>query len=59
MRWISVWLLLAGVYLAGQLVLVIGGGDYGRKELLHLLCVPLVQTAALRLVAVVRRGSRR
>lgn len=59
MRWIAVWLLLSGVYLGGQLVLVIAGGDYGREELLHLLSVPLAQIAALRLVAMVRRGSRR
>jgi hypothetical protein len=59
MRWIAVWLLLAGVYLAGQLVLVIGGGEYGREELLHLLTVPLAQTAALWVVTLVRRNSRK
>ncbi len=59
MRWFAVWFLLAGVYLAGQLILIIAGGDYGREELLHLLIVPLIQIGALRLVAVVRRGSRR
>jgi hypothetical protein len=59
MRWLAVWFLLAGIYLAGQLILVIAGGDYGREELLHLLLVPLAQIAALRLVAVVRRGTRR
>ncbi|HEX6898635.1 MAG TPA: hypothetical protein VF789_02935 [Thermoanaerobaculia bacterium] len=59
MRWIAVWLLLAGVYLAGQLVLLPGGGEYGRKELLHLLAVPLAQTAALRVVTLVRRHSRK
>lgn len=59
MRWIAVWLLLTGVYLAGQLALLPGGGGYGREELLHLLFVPLVQTAALWVVARVRRHSRR
>ena len=59
MRWIAVWLLLTGIYLAGQLVLFAGGREYGREELLHLLCAPLIQTAALRLVAVVRRHSRK
>lgn len=59
MKWIAVWLLLTGVYLAGQLALLAGGAGYGREELLHLLSVPLIQTAALRLVAAVRRQSRR
>jgi hypothetical protein len=59
MRWIAVWLLLTGVYLAGQLVLLAGGGDYGREELLHLLAVPLAQTAALWVVTLVRRHSRK
>ena len=58
MRWIAIWLLLAGVYLAGQLVLVIAGGEFGRQELLHLLAVPLAQTAALWIVTLVRRHSR-
>ena len=31
MRWIAIWLLLAGVYLAGQLVLVIAGGEPGNE----------------------------
>jgi hypothetical protein len=59
MKWIAVWLLLAGVYLAGQLALLAAGEEYGREQLLHLLAVPLVQTAALGLVAKVRRQSRR
>ena len=61
MRWIAVWLLLTGVYLAGQLALLAllpGGGGYGREELLHLAAVPLVQTAALWVVALVRRHNR-
>ena len=61
MRWIAVWLLLTGVYLAGQfalLALLPGGGGYGREELFHLTSVPLVQTAALWLVTLVRRHSR-
>jgi hypothetical protein len=59
MKWIAVWLLLTGVYLAGQLALLAAGEAYGREQLLHLLCVPLAQTAALGLVARVRRQSRR
>ena len=59
MKWIAIWLLLTGVYLAAQLVLLAWGAGYGREDLLHLLCVPLVQTAALGLVAKVRRQSRR
>ncbi|HEV2846472.1 MAG TPA: hypothetical protein VG477_16580 [Thermoanaerobaculia bacterium] len=59
MKWLAVWFLLAGIYLAAQLVFVIGGGEFGREELLHLLFVPLAQIAALRLVAMVRRQSRR
>lgn len=58
MRWIVVWLLLTGIYLAGQLALL-GGGEYGHEELLHLLTVPLAQTAALWVVALVRRHSRK
>ena len=59
MRWIAVWLLLTGVYLAGQLALLPGGGGYGREELLQLAFVPLAQTAALWIVALVRRHSRK
>lgn len=59
MKWIAVWLLLTGVYLAGQLVLLATGEGYGREQLLHLISVPLAQTAALALVARVRRQSRR
>jgi len=62
MRWLAVWLLLTGVYLAGQLAiaLLLGGRwDYTREDLLHLAAVPLFQVAALWVVAVVRRGARR
>lgn len=62
MRWLAVWLLLTGVYFAGQLVTpLLTGGDwkYTRESLAHLIAVPLVQVAALRIVALVRRHSRR
>jgi hypothetical protein len=62
MRWLAVWVLLTGVYLAGQLVLplLLGGPwDYTREDLSHLAAVPLAQVAALRVVTWVRRGVRR
>ena len=62
MRWLAVWLLLTGVYFAGQLVtpLLAGGGwTYSRESLAHLVAVPLIQVAALRVVALVRRDRRR
>jgi hypothetical protein len=62
MRWLVVWLLLTGVYFAGQLVTpLLTGGDwkYTRESLAHLVAVPLVQVAALRIVALVRRYNRR
>jgi len=61
MRWLAVWLLLTGVYFAGQLVtpLLTGGGwQYGRESLAHLVAVPLIQVLALRVVALVRRDRR-
>jgi hypothetical protein len=61
MRWLAVWLLLTGVYFAGQLVtpLLTGGGwSYSRESLAHLATVPLIQVMALRVVALVRRDRR-
>ena len=62
MRWLAVWLLLTGVYFAGQLatpLLTSGGWRYDRESLAHLAIVPLIQVAALRVVALVRRDDRR
>lgn len=60
MRWLAVWLLLTGVFFAGQGVLLLfTGGAYTRESLAHLAVVPVAQTAALWLIAVVRRLSRR
>ena len=62
MRWLAVWALLTGVYLAGQLVtpLLHGGRwNYSRQDLAHLAIVPLAQIAALWVVARVRRGVRK
>lgn len=61
MRWLAVWLLLTGVYFAGQLVtpLLTGGGwKYTRESLAHLAAVPLIQVVALYAVAFVRRDTR-
>jgi hypothetical protein len=62
MRWLAVWLLLTGVYFAGQLMtpLLAGGGwKYSRENLAHLATVPIIQVVALRVVALVRRDRRR
>ena len=62
MRWLAVWLVLTGVYLAGQLTAPLLAGDrwdYTREELAHLAIVPLAQVAALWTVAWVRRGARK
>ena len=62
MRWLAVWLLLTGVYLAGQLAtpLLFGGRfQYSREDLVHLAAVPPVEVVALWVVAWVRRGVRR
>jgi hypothetical protein len=62
MKWLAVWALLTGVYLAGQLVtpLLPGGRwSYTREDLAHLAIVPLAQIAALWMVALVRRGVRK
>ncbi|HEV8581951.1 MAG TPA: hypothetical protein VGX68_23015 [Thermoanaerobaculia bacterium] len=62
MRWLAVWVVLTGVYLAGQLMapLLLGGPwNYTRDDLAHLATVPLAQIVALRAVAWVRRGVRK
>lgn len=62
MRWLAVWVVLTGVYLAGQLMapLLLGGRwDYTREDLAHLAAVPLAQVVALWTVAWVRRGVRK
>jgi hypothetical protein len=61
MRWLAVWILLTGVYFAGQLAApLVTGGSWGftRESLAHLALVPLAQVAALWIVALVRRHSR-
>lgn len=61
MRWLAVWVFLAGVYLAGQLCipLLLGGSwSYTREDAAHLATVPFVQTASLWIVTWVRRGVR-
>jgi hypothetical protein len=62
MRWLAVWVFLTGVYLAGQLAIppLLGEGwSYTREDLAHLAAVPLIQVAALWVVALVRRQARR
>ena len=62
MRWLAVWVVLTGVYLAGQLTLpLLAGGrwDYTREDLAHLATVPLAQAVVLRVVSWVRRGVRK
>lgn len=61
MRWLAVWLVLTGVFLAGQLVvpLLTGGSwSYTREDLAHLATIPLAQVAAIWIVTLVRRHSR-
>lgn len=62
MRWLAVWILLTGVYLAGQIAvpLLLGEGwQLTQGDLAHLAAVPLVQAAALWTVALVRRHARK
>lgn len=62
MRWLAVWAVLTGVYLTGQLLtpLLLGEGwSYTRQDLAHLAAVPVLQAAALGVVAWVRRHARR
>jgi hypothetical protein len=61
-RWLAVWLVLTGVYFAGQLAAPFLLGerwDFTREDLAHLATVPLAQVAALWVVVLVRRHSRR
>ena len=67
MRWLAVWLVLTGVFFAGQIVAslfsgALGGVDwsweYTREDLAHLVAIPLVQLAAVWIVILVRRHSR-
>lgn len=62
MRWLAVWVVLTGVYLAGQLtapLLASGPWEYTREDLAHLATVPLAQVVALRVVSWVRRGVKK
>jgi len=61
MRWLAIWVLLTGVYFAGQLAApLVTGGSWGftRESLAHLALVPFAQVAALWMVALVRRHGR-
>ena len=61
MRWLAIWVLLTGVYFAGQLAApLVTGGSWGftRESLAHLALVPLAQVAALWMVALVRRSTK-
>jgi hypothetical protein len=62
MRWLAVWLVLTGVYFAGQLAAPLLAGapwDFTSEDLAHLVAVPLVQVVALWVVVTVRRHVRR
>ena len=62
MRWLAIWILLAGVYFVGQLAIALlleESWSYTREDLAHLAAVPLFQVAALWVVALVRRQARR
>jgi hypothetical protein len=67
MRWLAVWLVLTGVFFAGQLVAPLFSGalsgsgviwEYTREDLAHLVAIPLVQLVSVWVVVVVRRHSR-
>jgi hypothetical protein len=61
LRWLAIWLLLTGTYLAGWVVagwLVRGGVALNAESLACLAAVPLAQTAALRGLAGFRRMFR-
>jgi hypothetical protein len=61
MRWIAVWLLLTGTYLAGWLLcawLLETGLTLDRESLAHLAAVPLAQTLALWGLSAFRRMFR-
>jgi len=56
MRWLAVWLLLTLTYAAGWLASGwLPGSRFSAEVLAHLAAVPLVQVAALALVAALRR----
>ena len=66
MRWLAVWLVLTGVFFAGQLMAPLLSGvsgvtgwswEYTREDLAHLVAIPLVQLAAIWIVVLVRRHS--
>jgi hypothetical protein len=66
MRWLAVWLVLTGVFFAGQIVAslfsgalggVDGSWEYTREDLAHLVAIPLVQLAAVWIVVLVRRST--
>ena len=68
MRWLAVWLVLTGVFFAGQIVAPLfsgapggigaGNWEYTWEDLAHLATIPLVQLAAIWIVLLVRRSSR-
>lgn len=62
MRWLAVWLVLTGVYFAGQLAAPLLVGErwhFTSEDLAHLAAVPLAQVIALWVVVTVRRQLRR
>jgi len=61
MKWLAVWLLLTGTYLAGWVLcgwLLRTGGEMDAESLTHLAAVPLAQTAALWALGAFRRMFR-
>ena len=64
MRWLAVWLVLTGVFFAGQLVAPLfsgaggNGWEYTREDFAHLVAIPLVQLVSVWVVVLVRRHSR-
>ena len=61
MRWLAIWLLLTGTWLAGWAALgwlLHDGVTLNAESLAHLVAVPLAQTAALRGLAAFRRMFR-
>jgi hypothetical protein len=58
LRWLAVWLLLAGIYAAGWLLsqgFAGSGGTSPGEALAHFAAIPAAQTLALAVVAAVRR----
>lgn len=61
MKWVAIWLLLTGAYLAGWALtgwLLHAPPTLDRESLAYALSVPLAQTAALRGLAAFRRMFR-